>query len=30
MDLSLREIEAGHWVAADPTCLEEADWKKIC
>lgn len=30
MDLSLREIEAGHWVAADSTCLEEADWKKIC
>ncbi len=29
MDLSLREIEAGHWVAADPTCLEEADWKRI-
>ncbi len=29
MDLSLREIEPGHWVAADPSCLEEADWKKI-
>lgn len=29
MDLSLREIEPGHWVAADPTCLEVADWKKI-
>jgi oligopeptide transport system ATP-binding protein len=29
MDLSLREIEPGHWVAADPTCLDEADWKKI-
>ena len=29
MDLSLREIETGHWVAADPTCLDEADWKKI-
>lgn len=29
MDLSLREIEAGHWVAADPSCLEEADWKRI-
>jgi oligopeptide/dipeptide ABC transporter ATP-binding protein len=29
MDLSLREIDPGHWVAADPTCLEEADWKKI-
>ncbi|MEY3395257.1 MAG: hypothetical protein RL346_1493 [Verrucomicrobiota bacterium] len=30
MDLSLREIAAGHWVAADPTCLEEADWNLIC
>ncbi len=29
MDLSLREIEPGHWVAADPTCLEAADWEKI-
>jgi oligopeptide/dipeptide ABC transporter ATP-binding protein len=29
MDLSLREIEAGHWVATDPSCLEEADWKRI-
>lgn len=29
MDLSLREIEPGHWVAADPSCLDEADWKKI-
>lgn len=29
MDLSLREIDPGHWVAADPTCLDEADWKKI-
>jgi oligopeptide/dipeptide ABC transporter ATP-binding protein len=29
MDLSLREIEAGHWVAADPSCLEEADWNRI-
>ncbi len=29
IDLSLREIEPGHWVAADPTCLDEADWKKI-
>ncbi len=28
-DLSLREIEAGHWVAADPCCLEEADWKRV-
>jgi oligopeptide transport system ATP-binding protein len=30
MDLSLREIGPGHWVAADPTCLDEADWKRIC
>jgi oligopeptide transport system ATP-binding protein len=27
-DLSLREIEPGHWVAADPCCLEPADWEK--
>lgn len=29
MDLSLKEIEPNHWVAADPSCLEESDWKKI-
>jgi oligopeptide/dipeptide ABC transporter ATP-binding protein len=29
MDLSLKEIEPGHWVAADPTCLEAEDWKRI-
>ncbi|MFK7849468.1 MAG: ABC transporter ATP-binding protein [Akkermansiaceae bacterium] len=29
MDLSLREIEPNHWVAADPCCLEPEDWKKI-
>jgi oligopeptide transport system ATP-binding protein len=29
MDLSLREIAPGHWVAADPTCLEPEDWEKI-
>ncbi len=29
MDLSLREIEPGHWVAADPCCLEPQDWKKL-
>jgi oligopeptide/dipeptide ABC transporter ATP-binding protein len=29
MDLSLREIEPGHWVAADPCCLEPEDWKKL-
>jgi len=29
MDLSLREIAPGHWVAADPCCLEPADWEKL-
>jgi oligopeptide/dipeptide ABC transporter ATP-binding protein len=29
MDLSLREIAPGHFVAADPTCLEPEDWKKL-
>jgi oligopeptide transport system ATP-binding protein len=29
MDLSLKEIEPGHWVAADPCCLEPEDWKKV-
>ncbi len=29
MDLSLREIAPGHWVAADPTCLEPEDWEKL-
>ena len=29
MDLSLKEIEPGHWVAADPCCLEPGDWAKI-
>ena len=29
MDLSLREIAPGHWVAADPTCLTPEDWKKL-
>jgi oligopeptide transport system ATP-binding protein len=28
-DLSLREIEPGHWVAADPCCLEMDDWVKL-
>ncbi len=28
MDLSLVEIEKGHWVAADPCCLTEEDFKK--
>ena len=29
MDLSLREIQPGHWVAADPTCLSPEDWEQI-
>lgn len=29
MDLGLREIEPGHWVAADPCCLVEKDWEII-
>jgi len=29
MDLSLVEIEPGHWVARDPCCLSEDDWKKV-
>ncbi len=29
MDLSLAEIEPGHWVAADPCCLEPGDWEKV-
>ena len=29
MDLSLREIAPGHWVAADPCCLEPGDWEKL-
>lgn len=28
-DLSLVEIEPGHWVAADPCCVSEEDWEKI-
>ena len=28
-DLSLREISSGHWVAADPCCLEPQDWAKV-
>jgi oligopeptide transport system ATP-binding protein len=28
-DLSLKEIEPRHWVAADPCCLEPEDWKKL-
>jgi len=29
MDLSLKEIEPGHWVAADPCCLLPEDWEKL-
>ena len=29
MDLSLVEIEPGHWVARDPTCLSEEDWVRV-
>ena len=28
-ELPLVEIEPGHWVAADPCCLEDADWNKV-
>jgi len=29
MDLALREIAPKHFVAADPCCLTEEDWKKV-
>jgi peptide/nickel transport system ATP-binding protein/oligopeptide transport system ATP-binding protein len=29
MDLSLREIAPGHFVAADPCCLTEEDWQRL-
>ncbi|MES2996417.1 MAG: ABC transporter ATP-binding protein [Verrucomicrobiota bacterium] len=29
MDLSLREISPGHFVAADPCCLTAADWRQL-
>jgi oligopeptide/dipeptide ABC transporter ATP-binding protein len=29
MELPLREITPGHWVAADPCCVSADDWKKI-
>lgn len=29
MDLALREIVPGHWVAADPCCLSEEDWATL-
>ncbi|BCX46420.1 oligopeptide/dipeptide ABC transporter, ATP-binding protein [Haloferula helveola] len=28
-ELPLVEIEPGHWVAADPCCLEPDDWEKV-
>ncbi len=30
MDLSLVEIEKDHWVAADPCCLSEDDYLRVC
>jgi oligopeptide/dipeptide ABC transporter ATP-binding protein len=29
MDLSLREISPSHFVAADPCCLTDEDWRKV-
>jgi len=29
MDLGLAEIEPGHWVAKDPSCLSEEDWERV-
>ena len=29
MELPLREIMPGHWVAADPCCVSADDWKKL-
>ena len=29
MDLSLREIAPDHWVANDPCCVSDADWKTL-
>lgn len=29
LDLALREIAPGHWVAADPCCLSAADWETL-
>jgi oligopeptide transport system ATP-binding protein len=28
-ELSMTEIEPSHWVAADPCCLSEEDWRKV-
>ena len=30
LDLSLREIAPNHFVAADPCCLSDEDWKSLC
>lgn len=27
LEMPLVEVEPGHWVAADPCCLDEADWQ---
>lgn len=29
MELPLRQITPGHWVAADPCCVSADDWKKL-
>jgi oligopeptide/dipeptide ABC transporter ATP-binding protein len=29
MELPLREIMPGHWVAADPCCVSADDWKTL-
>ena len=29
LDLSLKEITPGHWVAADPCCISPQDWEKL-
>lgn len=29
MELPLREITPGHWVAADPCCVSTEDWEKL-
>lgn len=29
MDMPLVEIEPGHWVAADPCCLDKEDWQLV-
>jgi oligopeptide/dipeptide ABC transporter ATP-binding protein len=29
LDLGLREIASGHWVAADPCCLSKEDWDQL-